>query len=405
MKRITPVFTFLAVFLLAAASWGASPGDCAPSDGITKGPGGLVVIVEREKGSVMVIDSTKHRLLGRVGGLGNLNHGTVKFSRDMRYAYVIGRDARVSKIDLNTLKVVNSVKAGEDSVGGVMTQDGKYIALSNYRPGAIRILDAETLESVKTIPAVRTQPDGTDTESRAVGLIDAPGNLLIFSLMDADGIWVVDAGKPDFPVTRKFWDVGSIPYDALITPDGRYYISGLLKSNWIALLDLWSGDKVRKVKTHKPAEGEEVPLWKIPHLKGWAISGEYAVLPDVQREWAVVLDMKNFELVKHVKLEGTPLYMVTQPGGRYVWVDLVGKNGDLIQIIDLKDLKVIKTLNPGPGATHPQFTAKGEAAYISLMDGGKVVVYDTESFQKITEFPADHPSGIFFTYRANRFGM
>lgn len=241
-----------------------------------------------------------------------------------------------------------------------------------------------------------------------MGLIDAPGGLLIFSLMDADGIWVVDAGKPDFPVIKKFWGVGTTPYDALITPDGRYYIAGLLRSNWIAVLDLWAegGDlAVEKVETHKPEEGKDVPLWKIPHLKGWAVAGGYAVLPDVQREWAVVLGMDDFKLAKHVPLKGTPLYMVSQPGGRFVWADLVGKNGDLIQIIDLKDLVVSKTLNPGPGATHPQFTVKGEAAYVSLMDGGKVVVYDTGSFKKIKEFPADHPSGIFFSYRAYRFGM
>jgi hypothetical protein len=30
---------------------------------------------------------------------------------------------------------------------------------------------------------------------------------------------------------------------------------------------------------------------------------------------------------------------------------------------------------------------------------------DTENFRKIKEFPADHPSGIFFAYRAYRFGM
>jgi hypothetical protein len=39
------------------------------------------------------------------------------------------------------------------------------------------------------------------------------------------------------------------------------------------------------------------------------------------------------------------------------------------------------------------------------MDEGKVVVYDTESLKKIKEFSADHPSDIFFAYRAYRFGM
>ena len=76
------------------------------------GTASLMVIVERESGSVIVIDSSKHKFLGRVSGLGNLIHATVKFSKDARYAYVIGRDANVSKIDLLKLKLVKKVKAG-----------------------------------------------------------------------------------------------------------------------------------------------------------------------------------------------------------------------------------------------------------------------------------------------------
>ncbi len=371
------------------------------------GTGALVVIVERNDGSVIVIDSKDHRFLGRIEGLGNLTHATVKFSRDARYAYVIGREAVVSKIDLLNLKLVKQVKAGLNSVGGVMTQDGRYIALSNYAPGEVRILDAETLEEVKRIPAVREYPDGTVKRSRVVGLVDLPGNLLAFSLMDADGIWIVDAGRPDFPVIKKFWDVGRMPYDALVTPDGRYYIVGFLESNWMGLLDTWNmDDGVKRILTEdETTKGRDVPLWKIPHLKGWAIAGDLAFLPALKREWAIVYNMRTWRLVRYVPLEGTALYTVASPDGRWVWVDLVGKNGDLIQVIDTQSLEVVKTLNPGRGATHPQFTAKGEAVYISLMDGDRVVVYDTKSFERIKEFPARSPSGIFFTYRANRFGM
>lgn len=376
----------------------------------TYGTASLMVIVERESGSVIVIDSSKHKFLGRVSGLGNLTHATIKFSKDARFAYVIGRDASVSKIDLLSLKLIKKVRAGEDSVGGVMTQDGKYIALSNYVPGETRILDAETLETVKTIPAEIELPDGKKIQSRVVGLLDAPGNLLIFSLMDGGATWVVDAGKKDFPIIKKFSDIGEMPYDALITPDGRDYIVGLLNSNWVGLLDTWEMTEVKKITTIKTKDdrgtGEDtVPLWKIPHLKGWAIAGGYAVLPAIRREVALVYNTRDWSIVKEVPLVGTALYTVAGPDGRYVWVDLVGKNGDIIQIIDLKTLEVVKTFSPGKGATHPQFTPKGDAVYISLMDEGKVVVYNPLTFEKITEFQAKRPSGIFSTERAHKFGM
>src|SRR5574337_678728 len=180
------------------------------------GTASLVVVIERQAGSVLVIDSSRHELLGRVSGLGNLTHATVKFSPDARYAYVIGREAQVSKIDLLTLKLVKQVNGGKLGIGGMLSQDGKYLALSNYVPGEVRILDADTLELVKTIPALYTDAsvkDGKELPSRVAGLVDAPGNLLVVFLMDANSIWVVDAGKKEFPIIKKFADVGKTPYE------------------------------------------------------------------------------------------------------------------------------------------------------------------------------------------------
>ncbi len=369
------------------------------------GTASLVVIVERQTSSVLVIDSSRHQLLGRVSGLGNLTHATVKFSKDARYAYVIGREAQVSKIDLLTLKIVRQVSAGHLSIGGVMTADGRYLAVSNYAPGEVRLLDADTLETVKVIVAERVMSDGTRMPSRVAGLVDAPGNLLLFALMDVDGIWVVDAGKPGFPVVKQFWDAGVTPYDALITPEGRYYLVGFLNSNWMGLLDTWRLKEVVPILTEQGKGAEHVPLWKIPHLKGWALAGRLAFLPALKREVALVYSILDWTPLPPVPISGTALYTVARPDGRQVWVDLVGKNGDLIDVVDVDSMKVVKTLNPGPGATHPQFTPKGEAAYVSLMDGGKVVVYDTATFSVIKEFPAKNPSGIFFSNRAHKFGM
>ncbi len=402
--RSTKAFLFLLILGLPLLSSCSRLAVQSSANDPRWGTASLVVVVERLAGSVLVIDSSRHELLGRISGLGNLTHATVKFSPDARYAYVIGREAQVSKIDLLTLKLVKQVNAGGLSVGGVISQDGKYVALSNYIPGEVRILDADTLELVKTIPALHTDASGKEVPSRVAGLVDAPGNLLVFSLMDANSVWVVDAGKKEFPVIRKFTDVGKTPYDALISPDGRYYLAGFLDSNWMGLLDTWKLERVAPILAEQ-GKGPEVPLWKIPHLKGWALTGRLAFLPALKREVALVYSALDWTPLTPIPISGTALYTVVRPDGRQVWVDIIGKNGDLIDVIDVDSMKVVKTLNPGPGATHPQFTPKGEAAYVSLMDGGKVVVYDTATFKVLKEFPADHPSGIFFTNRAHKFGM
>ncbi len=394
---------------LATAALAASARPPAPAATDVPPPGwgtaALVVVVEREHGSVLVIDASRHVLLGRVEGLGNLVHATVKFSPDARYAYVLGREAVVSKIDLLALRVVRQVKAGAWSVGGAITADGRHLVLSNYAPGEARVLDAETLRTVHVIPAERRMPDGTVRQARVAGLVDAPGNLIVFALIEADGVWVVDAGRPGFPVIRTFWDVGVEPYDALITPDGRYYLVGFLRSDWMGLLDLWRPDAMRRILAEQGRGPGSVPLWKVPHLKGWALAGDLAFLPALRREAALVYDARTWTPRGRVPLHGTALYTVARPDRRQVWADLVGTNGDLIDVIDVETMAVIRTLAPGPGATHPQFTPKGEAAYVSLMDADRVVVIDTRTFETIREFPARRPSGIFFAARAHRFGM
>ena len=52
-----------------------------------------------------------------------------------------------------------------------------------------------------------------------------------------------------------------------------------------------------------------------------------------------------------------------------------------------------------------EFTPRGENVWISARDDNRVVVYDTASFSKLTELPAQNPSGIFFTSRAARIGF
>jgi len=363
------------------------------------GTGALMVVVEREKGSVLVIDSAQdHKILGEVNGLGVLHHASVSFSRGGRYAYIISRNGLLSKIDLVNLKVASQIKVGESAVGLAITQDNKYIAISNYKPGNIVIVSDETFKIVKTIPADR---------SKTVGLVDAPGNLLVVSLMDTDQIWVIDAGRPDFPVIKKYENIGEKPYDALLTPDGRYYIVGLFHSPWVAMIDLWNPEEVVKIPLPRPeGKADKPPVLKIPHLEGWIMADDYLYAPVVGGSGIAVIDRKDWNPVKFIPLAAHPVFAMARPDMRQIWANYVmGEHHDKIEIIDVKSQKVIKTLTPGNKIFHMGFTPKGRAAYVSSYGDDKLLVYDTKTFELVKAIPADKPSGVFCSNRSSIFGL
>ena len=368
------------------------------------GTGALMVIIERENSSVLVVDSLRHEILGRITDLGVLHHATISFSHDAHYAYLVTRDGWLNKLDLLTLKCVARLKVGESSIGLAVTQDNKYIAVSNYQPGEVKIVDAEKFTIVHTVSAYK-EVEGKEVPSRTLGLVDAPGNLLIFSLMDGDGIWVLDANLPDFPIIKKFWNIGRMPYDALLTPDGRYYIVGLYHSDHLARLDTWTLDQVEEISLQEPFEkSPQIGVKKVPHL-AWAIAGNLLFAPVVGEERLAVYEVGSWKLLKSLDLAGTPMFTMPSPDARYVWVNFAGTNHRFLQVIDTLKLEVVKTLEIGDRVFHMAFTPKGKHIYVSCYKENKVIVLDTRTFQKIAEIPVLNPSGIFSTVRAHILGL
>jgi len=368
-----------------------------------RGTGDLGLVVERAAGRVEVIETSGRSALGEVGGLGDLSHASTVFSRDGRYAYVFGRDGGLNKIDLLRQKLVGRVVQAGNSIGGAISQDGRLVAVSNYEPGGVRVFDAETLAPVADIPATY----GSDgARSKVVGLVDAPGQRFVFSLYDAGEIWIADLSDPAAPQVTKFRDIGRQPYDGLITPDGRYYMAGLFGEDGIALLDLWHPEKgVRRILDGYGRGEEPLPVYKMPHLEGWASAGNLLVLPEVGHHELLLVERETWREVGRIAVHGQPVFAIARPDGRQVWVNFAHPLNDVVQVIDLPSQKVIETLHPGKAVLHMEFTPRGEQVWISLRDEDRVEVYDPDTRKRIAALPVDKPSGIFLTARANRIGL
>src|SRR5574343_1262124 len=134
---------------------------------LVRGSGDLGLVIERAHGQVQIVEHSGNTVLATVKGLGDLSHASVVYSRDGRYGYVFGRDGGLSKVDLLQHTLVERVMQAGNSIGGAVTQDGRFVAAQNYEPGGVRVFDAHTLELVADIP---TLDKATGLSSKVVGL-------------------------------------------------------------------------------------------------------------------------------------------------------------------------------------------------------------------------------------------
>ncbi|WP_170421584.1 cytochrome D1 domain-containing protein [Ruegeria arenilitoris] len=358
--------------------------------------GDLGLVIERATGSVLLVDQSDRAALARIEGLGDLSHASLVYSPDERFAYVFGRDGGLTKVDIVTRQIAKRVVQAGNAIGGAISDDGTLVAVSNYEPGGVHVFDADTLDLVADIP----------TGSKTIGLVDAPGRRFVFTMWDTGETWIADFARGTDPQIIKITDMGKNPYDALITANGRTYITGLFGQDGLTALDLWADtpEPIRVLPGYGRGQ-QEMPVYKMPHLEGWAHTGAEFVLPAVGHHQVLWVDADTLTETGRTQTYGQPVFAMARPDGRQVWVNFAHPLNDTIQVIDTVSKQVIHEFKPGPAVLHMEFTPRGHEVWISVRDANKIMVYDTHSFEKLREIPADSPSGIFFTARAHRTGL
>ncbi len=392
MNRISGIIPALALLFITASGFA-----------LLREAGDLGIIIERAAGRVMLIETSSRSPLSEIDGLGDLSHASAVFSRDQRYAFVFGRDGGLSKLDLLNARISRRIVQAGNSIGGAISRDGRLVAVSNYTPGGVKIFDARDLSLVADIPAV--YGDGGQ-RSKVVGLVDAPGQRFVFSLFDAGEIWIVDMTDISTPLISKFKQAGRQPYDALITPDGSYYIAGLFGEDGLALLDLRHPEQgVKRILDHYGRGDKKLPVYKMPHLEGWAMAGDKVFVPAVGHHAVIVIDSHTWKEAGRIPVPGQPVFVMARPDGRQVWVNFALPHNDTLQIIDTSSLEIVKQIQPGKAVLHMEFTPRGKEVWVSVRDEDRVKVYDTGSFEVLAELKVDKPSGIFFSARAHKIGL
>lgn len=397
MKKVTAFATSLGV--VAALAGGLA---------LAEGVGSRVFVVERASGSLAVYDLQLRKVLPkRIKNLGNLRHATMVFTPDLRYGFLAARNGKVSRVDLESLELSGEVFSSENSIDNAISQDGRFLAVGEYVPGGLTLIDVETLKILKKIPGDFTR-DGKTFSSRVTGVVDAPGNRFVCVLMEGSEVWIVDASKPDFPIEHKIKTPRDQPYDAMITPDGRNYLVGHLGSGSVSVVDLVHPERgAREISLLDPKKkyDKDHPV-KLPHMASWAVAGDKCFVPLVGEDRLAVLDRKTWSFIGSIPLRGHPVYAVRSPTEREVWVSFSGEEDDsFVQVIDTEALEVTREIKVGGRIYHMDFTPRGSHVLLSANRDNALVLVNATTYEIEDRETLRSPSGIFGVWRAFRMGL
>ncbi len=327
-------------------------------------------MVERERGALAIVEDGKWA--GEIPGLGDTSHTTVKFFEGKGYA--VSRDGYVSKIDPQSHQVIRKVKVGNSGIGINFVRD--YVAVANYDPGTVVILDHD-LNIVKTV----------ETGSRNVG-IKALDNKLVFSLMEKNEVWVLDADK-DFSITKKFPDVGKLPFDALLAD--RRYVVGFFNDTRLGIVDL----DTLEFKGMALDQGDGETVLKIPHFGLWGIAGNKVFVPANKDKKLHVLSLPDFAYQGTIDLIGTPVFVASSPDGKTLAVNYSGEKENFITIVDTTENKVAHDIETGKRIMHLRFSPSGKQLYLSSYFENQMKILESGSWKARGSVDIPTPSGIF----------
>ena len=378
-------------------------------------PLNLFIVVESGDHHVTLLDGDTFDPIHRFPSRFAL-HGGPKYTPDGRFVYFASRDGWVTKFDIYQLAVVAEVRAGINTRNIALSSDGRFVAVANYLPHTLVILDAADL-SVRRMFDVRDRR-GKETSRVSAVYQSAPRKSFIAALKDVPEVWEIatdENAKPVYSGLVHSHEKGM--EEALSAEAGLFALRRIVVDEPIddfffdqsyrhLVGSSRDGNAAVVVNLNVGREIARIDLPGFPHLGSgitwrWQDRPVFAT-PHLREAKVSVIDMSDWSVVKSLDTGGPGFFMRSHENTPYAWVDVFfGPNRDQLHIIDKRTLEIVRTLRPEPGKTaaHVEFTRNGRHALVSIWeDDGALVVYDSETFEEVKRIPMRKPSGKYNVY-------
>jgi mono/diheme cytochrome c family protein len=388
-----------------------APGSLPDQPQFKADPLNLFVVVESGDHHVSILDGDRlepiHRFQSRFA-----LHGGPKFTPDGRYVFFASRDGWITKFDMWNLKVIAEVRAGINTRNAAVSGDGKWVAVANYLPHSLVILDAD-LNLKKILPV--SDKDGK-TSSRVSAVYDAaPRQSFVAALKDVKEVWEVSYNPKADDISAgmihdyKYREGKFIP--GFLNPqrtqlddylDDFYFTQGYDELMGASRNDAKSAISGQVVNLDARKKIADLELPGMPHLGSgisWQWQGKTVMAtPNLNEGLISIIDMQTWQTIKQIRTRGPGFFMRSHENSRYAWTDsMMSKEfKDTMQIIDKDKLEIVAELKPEPGKTfaHVEFTKDGKYVLASLWENdGALIIYDAATLQEVKRLPMKKPVG------------
>ncbi len=377
-------------------------------------------VILRDAGQVAIIDGdTKEEIA--VIKTGFAVH-ILRTSASGRYFYSIGRDGKVTLIDLwfETPKLVAESKASFDArsveVSKAKGFEDKYVIVGGYTPSHYVVYDALTLEPLKVIgTSGKILGDGEFLEEARVAAIVASHKdpLWVVNVKETGMVWLVDYSDLD----KIDENTAKIPtaqflHDGGWDHSGRYFIVAANASNKLVVVDVDNKklETIIEVGT-KPHPGRGANIKNKEFGNMW-VTGHIG-----ENRLSFIATDPGPNQFKEVKFMGLPgngggnLFVKAHPNSKHLWADRALSNDVALQrsifVMDVESLEVIKTFTVPEKyegrAVHMEYNEAGDEVWVSVwgrMDSNKsaLLIYDDNTLELKAEITGDYlvtPTGKF----------
>ncbi len=384
------------------------------------------LVIERDVGKVAVIDGDKKEVVAHVPTgyavhvlKGVEKHKKLKAKDAGRFWYTMGRDGKLTKIDLwqtpDKMKVAE-VQIAYDARDVAVSGDGKYVIGGGYWPPHFAIVDAETMDPVKVVSSRGVNVDGEYVnESRVAAIYDSPNeSSWVVSMKELGQMWQVDySDLTNLHISKM--DTAKFLHDGFFDPTGRYFQIAANASNKMVVVDTKTGKREAMIDVDKlphPGPGANWNDAKCGPVGGTTHLGVGKVTvwgndPAGHKDQA-------WKICYEVETDGAGVFIRTHPKSDYVWADQTKHPEPEVQqsikVIDKKTRKVVKTIRltekEGYAAVHMEFNKAGDEVWVSiwnrkdsLKDNGEIVIFDAKTLKEKARVKGLYaPTGKFNVY-------
>lgn len=367
------------------------------------------IVIERDAGTVAVVDGDTKKIVAHIDTgyavhvIKGTEHHKVDHAKDVgRFWYTIGRDGKVTKIDLwqkPSKMLVAETKMAYDARDIAVSGDGKYVIAGGYWPAHFVIMDADTLNPLKVVSTRGYNTKGEFiNEARVAAIYTTPntssflvavketGQMLQVDYNDLDNLTITSVASAEFL------------HDGFFDPSGRYFQIAANASNKMVVVDT----KERKLEAM-------IDVDALPHpgpganwvdKKCGPVAGTTHLGVGLVSVWGndpMGNPDKAWKLCYEVETDGAGTFIRTYENSQYVWADQLKHPEPEVQqsvkVFDKDTHKVVKTIRvtkeEGKAALHIEFNNDGSEVWVSVWNRkepnkplGEIVVYDAKTLKE-----------------------